>query len=128
MNKNKNKAATNLNKNVKVVIFDLDDTLFEVVTQRQEKASLVSQEQWVTSFDVRVKEQAYGAIQTLKANVTFDSSDGGVSGTFLSTTSAQINIPAKPAPPVPSQDFTLYIIIGAVAAVAVVLGVVIARR
>ncbi|MFH1821513.1 MAG: transglutaminase-like domain-containing protein [Methanobacteriota archaeon] len=109
---------------------DLDGSMFEMVTQKQEKASLVSQEQWVTSFDVRVKDSAYGTTQTIKAKVTFDSADGGASGTFLSTGRIPLAIPAKPSPPVtaPTQDFTLYIIIGAIVAVIVVLGVVIARR
>jgi len=113
-----------------VAELDLDETMFEVLSQKQEKASLVSQEQWVTIFNVRVKDPAYGTKQTLSAVVRFDSSDGGVGGTFLATCNTQISIAAKPSSPVsaPPQDFILYVIIGAVVAAVVLLGVVIARR
>ncbi len=109
---------------------DLDDTMFEVVTQSQQRASLASQAQWVTSFDVRVKDPAYGTTQTLKAKVTFDSADGGVSGSFTSTGSIPVAIAAKSSPPVtaPGQDYTIFLVIGAVVAVVAVIAVVVKRR
>lgn len=119
--------ATNL-----VAELDLDDGMFEVVSQSQEKSGLGSQEEWVTSFDVRVKEPAYGTTQELKAKVAFDSADGEISGTFLSTGSLTVAIPAVTTspPPVttPAGDFTMYIIIGVIAAVAIIAVVALKRR
>ena len=106
----------------------LDNTYFEVLTTQQEKASLASQEQWVTSFNFRVKDPAYGTTQTLTSNVTFSSSYGGISGTFVSTSQTQISIAAKTIPPAQTYDYTLYIIIGIVVAVIALFALILARR
>ncbi len=110
----------------------LDSEYFEPVTASQQKTSLVSQEQWVTSFDVRVKEVAYGTTQRIDSKVTFNSSDGGVSGTFISTGSTPpLSISDKPSPapaPSSSDNMILYIGIGAVVALVAVVAVLIKRR
>ena len=109
-----------------------DDKYFEVTTEPQRKASLASQNQWVTNFNLKVKEAAYGTTQTLVSEVTFNSSDGSVSGNFLAIARTQLPIAAKPTttPPgqLPMDNTMLFVLIGVVAVVVVVIAVVVKRR
>jgi hypothetical protein len=110
-----------------VAQLNLDSTYFEVITGPQKKATLATMEQWVVNFDVKVRSAAYGTTQKLNSEVTFNSSDGSVSGTFLSTGQAQVTIGAKVVPP-PTDSTTLYIVIAAAAVAVVVLAVFLKRR
>ena len=109
-----------------------DDRYFEVVTEPQRKASLASQNQWMTNFNLKVKEGAYGTESTLVSEVAFSSSDGSVSGNFLSTGSKPLSIATKPTTTPPSSIITLdntmlYAVI-ALVAVALVAVVMLKRR
>lgn len=117
----------NLASNLKAGL-DVDPAYFEVITTSQQKDNLVNGEQWVTGFNVRLKENAYGRKSVLTAKVTYDSSYGTTSGTFLAKGKIAVSIGAKPPLPRRMFDLILYALIGALVGAIVMLGVAIARR
>ncbi|MCK4405201.1 MAG: hypothetical protein KAV43_01670 [Hadesarchaea archaeon] len=98
-----------------------DPTYFEVITSTQEIGSLSSGSQRVINFDVRVKEAAYGKSHTFTANVTYDSSHGTFSGTFLAKGDRTVSISSPPSAPT-QQPFDILLL----ALIAVLIGSVVA--
>ncbi|MDI6643359.1 MAG: transglutaminase-like domain-containing protein [Candidatus Hodarchaeaceae archaeon] len=107
---------------------EVDPTYFEIITPPQRKASLASGGQWATTFEVQLKEGAYGNRHTLTSKVTYDSSYGDISGTFLAKGKTPISIPAKPAVPQQVYDIMLFALIGVLVGAIVVAGITLARR
>ena len=98
-----------------------DPTQFEILTSAQELGSLSSGGQRVVNFDVRVKEAAYNKSHTFTANVTYDSSYGTFSGTFLAKGDTSVSISSPPSPPA-QQPFDVLLLV----LVAVLIGSVVA--
>ena len=103
-----------------------DSTYFEVVTPTQAIGSLSSGSQRVLTFDMRVKDAAYEKSHTFTANVTYDSSYGAFSGTFLAKDDTTVLISSPPSAPI-QQPFDILllaliaVVIGSVALAAVLL-------
>lgn len=103
-----------------------DPTYFEIITPAQEVGNLTSGSRRVLTFDVRVKEAAYDRSHTLTANVTYDSSYGAFSGTFLAKGNATVLVSSPPSAPT-QQPFDIIllaliaVVIGSVALAAVLL-------
>lgn len=130
----------------------LDNAMFEALTTKREKAALASQEQWITSFAVRVKEPAYGTTQQLNSSVVFESSDSRFNA-FLSKSSDKVTIAAvvtssptlttppreptspatsspelTPPPTTPPPDLTIFLLFGVLVTAVVLFAAVMARR
>jgi len=101
-------------------------TYFETITPTQEIGILTSGSKRVLTFDVRVKDAAYEKSHTFTANVTYDSSYGTFSGTFLAKDDTTVLISSPPSAPT-QQPFDILllaliaVVIGSVALAAVLL-------
>jgi hypothetical protein len=111
----------------------LNPDFFEVLSTLKQKSTLAFGDQWTTTFDVLVKENAYGKEHLLVAEVTFSSTYGETTGTFLAREELLKPIAEKPEPILPSlpefllDPITLVLLI-CLAAVIGTLTTVIARR
>lgn len=105
----------------------LNSTYFEPVDV-QSKSSLASNEQWVASFDVTLKDNAYGQSHDIQATATYASEYTGITGQLAAVGSRTVSVAAKPASPVVSQDLMIYVLLGVVAAAVVGVVAVVARR
>lgn len=106
----------------------LDPDLFELVSVKPTKDSLGSGETWNAELDVRVKENAYGAVNFVTPKVNYSSSYGGLTDTLVAQTQSTVNIGAKPASPsidIP-LDFIFNPIFLALVGVGVAVGVAVA--
>jgi cytosine/uracil/thiamine/allantoin permease len=78
---------------------------------------------------VRVNEAAYGKSHTFTANVTYNSSYGIFSGTFLAKSDTTISIPSLPSTPTQQLfDILLLVLIAALIGSLVTLAAVLHRR
>jgi capsular polysaccharide biosynthesis protein len=109
------------------VTLDLDSTYFETVTA-QSKSSLASNEQWVTSFNVTLKDNAYGQSHDISATATYTSAYTEITGQLAAVGSRTVSVAAKPESPAVPQDLMIYILLGVVAAAVVGVVAVVARR
>ncbi|TEU13696.1 MAG: hypothetical protein E3I12_02770 [Hadesarchaea archaeon] len=98
-----------------------DQTYFEILTPAQGVGSLTSGSRMVLDFDVRVKEAAYDKSHTFTANVTYGSSYGTFSGTFLAKGDRTISISSPPSAST-QQPFDILLL----ALIAVLIGSVVA--
>ena len=106
----------------------VDPTYFETITPVQEVGSLTSVGQKAINFDVRVKEAAYDKSHTLTANVTYDSSYGTFSGTFLAKSDKMVSISSPPSVPTQQPFDIILLALIAVLIGSVVLAAVLLRR
>ena len=106
----------------------VDPTYFETITPVQEVGSLTSVGQKEINFDVRVKEAAYDKSHTLTANVTYDSSYGTFSGTFLAKSDKMVSISSPPSVPTQQPFDIILLALIAVLIGSVVLAAVLLRR
>jgi len=98
-----------------------DQTYFEILTSAQGVGSLTSGSRRVLDFDVRVKEAAYDKSHIFTANVTYGSSYGTFSGTFLAKGDRTISISSPPSAST-QQPFDILLL----ALIAVLIGSVVA--
>lgn len=98
-----------------------DPTYFEILTPAQGVGSITSGSRRVLDFDVRVKEAAYDKSHTFTANVTYGSSYGTFSGTFLAKGDRTVSISSPPSAPT-QQPFDILLL----ALIAVLVGSVVA--
>ena len=116
----------NLARNL-VAELDVDPTYFEVITSRH-KDNLTSGEQWVTTFDVRLREGAYDNKHTFTSKVTYESAYGEINGTFLAKGETPVSIPAKPVAFEQAYNIMLFALIGVVIVLVVVAAAVVLMR
>lgn len=107
----------------------VDPTYFEILTPAQGVGSLTSGSRRVLSFDVRVKEAAYDKSHTFTANVTYDSSYGTFSGTFLAKGDRIVSIPSPSSPPAQqSLDVLTLVLVAVLIGSVVTLAAALLRR
>ncbi|HID60581.1 MAG TPA: transglutaminase domain-containing protein [Hadesarchaea archaeon] len=109
-------------------VLEVDPSYFEVVSSPQHRNNLASGEDWQTSFDVQLKENAYDNKHIFTSRVTYDSSYGITGGTFLAVGETLVSIPPKPAMPQQVHDLMLLALVATLFGAIVALGVVLARR
>jgi hypothetical protein len=115
------------------VTLDLDPQYFEPVTA-QTKSSLASAGSWVASFNVTLKDNAYGMSHNIQSTATYTSSYSEAAGQLEAVGTRSVAVaaqqPASSTPPgvVTPQDLTLLVLLGVVAGVVIGVVVAVARR
>jgi len=105
---------------------DLDSS-FDAVTP-QSNSSLAGGEQWVATFDVHLKEGAYGENHAVLAEVTYTSAYAGLTGELVNVGNATVPILPKQTAPVEVQDLMILVLIGVVLGAVVGIAAFVARR
>jgi len=107
---------------------EADTSYFEIMTPPRQKSFLASGDEWQTSFEVRLKENAYSSRHVFTSSVSYESSYSGGSGTFLAKGKVSVQTPAKPAEPSGIYDFTSLILFVVLVFALAAVGVALARR